>query len=129
MWIEFLDKTARGAHLQPEGRCCNLPDSFAETPLPSKFLTVKSTKQAHRSFGWRGNLRCGLSRVGHLSGLGQEGERQGLSCELVAGRLLQYITHVCALGKGKETLAHCAPTCDDTSHFLSHSAVVGDILL
>lgn len=55
-------------------------------------------------------LGCGMIRPGQPIGLGEEGKMQGLSCELVAGRFLQYVTHVCALGKGKEKLAHCAPT-------------------
>lgn len=38
------------------------------------------------------------------------GRRKDAGTELVAGRFLQYVTHVCGLGKGKEKLAHCAPT-------------------
>ena len=49
-------------------------------------------------------------QAGAAEWAGEEGTMHGLSCELVAGRLLQYIIHVCAPGKGKETLAHCAPT-------------------
>lgn len=68
-----------------------------------------------------------MGRLGQLSGLEGEGKMQGLSCELVAGRLLQYITHVCVLGKGKETRHNAHPhemTQVISSHILP--VVVGD---
>lgn len=42
-----------------------------------------------------------VGRLGQLSGLGEEGTRQALNYELMAGRSLQHIIHVCAPWQGE----------------------------
>lgn len=45
---------------------------------------------------WKSLEMCG-DTLGQLSGLWEEVKRQGLNCELRAGRILEHIIQVCAL--------------------------------